>query len=221
MGIPLYIHSSWFLVLALVTYTYEAGWGTFWGSWSWPISLGTALAGFACILIHELAHSWVAQGQGVHVRSITLFCFGGQALMEAEAPTWWGALGVAVAGPVMSLGLWGVGQSLSQYLPPGSIPRTVAETLAAVNLVLCLFNLLPGLPLDGGNVLKALVWAWSGSHMLGVRFAAYCGLGTSLVVMGLGFWTARDSWMGYWIIGVGAFIGWLAARYARYARTRI
>jgi Zn-dependent protease len=212
MGIPFYIHVSWFPVLALVTYSYhevveEAG------IWPWGISLGMALLGFGSVLLHELAHSRVAQAQGISIRSITLFCFGGQALMEEESPTWIGALLVALAGPVMSFGLALVGWGLWMVLPLGSLPRLLAELFSWVNLLLAGFNLLPGLPLDGGNVVKALVWGWSGSWALGFKVGAYGGQVLGVVLTGIGLYTLREGWHGLWIIALGGFIYWLARRY--------
>ncbi len=224
-AISLYLHASWFLTLGLVSYGYAQTW-TVWAPgelWPWLVGLGMALLGFGSLILHELAHSGVALTQGVPVRSISLFIFGGQAILEREAPTWYGSLAIALAGPVLSLMLFGTAQILAFNLPLGSIPRTVAETLALTNLLLAAFNLLPGLPLDGGNVLKALIWGYTGDQATGIRWAAWAGqvLGLVLVLGGLGgVWAGYCTlWVGCWITGIGSFVGILALRYLRHSQS--
>ena len=176
-GIPLRIHPSWFVILALATWGFQKQYGQQEllgpGSpasepLSWLLALATALLLFLSVLLHELGHSFAAIAQGVKVRSITLFLLGGVASIERESTTARGALIVAAAGPLVSLllaaGLIGASHGATHLWPPLGV---LVSQLGELNLVLGLFNLLPGLPLDGGLILKALVWQWTGSQRRG------------------------------------------------------
>ena len=137
------------------------------GALPWVLGLGAALTLFASVLAHELGHSFVAMGQGIKVNSITLFLFGGLAALEKESETPAGAFWVAIAGPLVSFALFALfftaGQVLSLSGPIGAI----VALLAYINLALGAFNLIPGLPLDGGNVLKSIVWKVTGKPLSG------------------------------------------------------
>ena len=192
-GIPLRVHPSWFLILALATLAFRDQLSELPASQllspglTWLIGLVTALLLFLSVLLHELGHSLVALREGVKVRSITLFLLGGVASVERECSTAMGAFRVAAAGPlvslVLSLMLFASGHSASHL---NALLGNLVFQLAGVNLVLALFNLLPGLPLDGGLILKALVWQFSGSQKRGMQVAAASGraLATLLIVMG-------------------------------------
>ena len=181
---------------------------------SWLLALATALLLFVSVLLHELGHSFAAIAQGVKVRSITLFLLGGVASIERESTTARGALIVAAAGPLVSLvlaaGLIGASHGATHLSPPLG---AMVSQLAELNLVLGLFNLLPGLPLDGGLILKALVWQWTGSHRRGVQVATASGLMLSLLAIGLGTVVLLRSGSvgGLWLILLGWF-GFGAAR---------
>ena len=191
-GIPLRIHPSWFVILGLATVAFqqqysqqlaaEGGGAAFWG-----LGLLTALLLFVSVLLHELGHSLVAIQQGVQVRSITLFLLGGVASVERECPTALGSLLVAAAGPLVSLVLAGAllasGHSVSHVSP---LLGAMVNELGGLNLILAVFNLLPGLPLDGGLILKALVWQFTGSQRKGVQVATASGRLLSLMAIGLG-----------------------------------
>lgn len=222
-GIPLRIHPSWFVILALATLGFQQqydqqallGPGVP-GSepLSWLLALATALLLFGSVLLHELGHSFAAIAQGVKVRSITLFLLGGVASIERESTTARGALIVAAAGPLVSLllaaGLIAASHGATHLSPPLG---AMVSQLAELNLVLGLFNLLPGLPLDGGLILKALVWQWTGSHRRGVQVATASGLMLSLLAIGLGTVVLLRSGSvgGLWLILLGWF-GFGAAR---------
>ncbi|MGB6166925.1 MAG: site-2 protease family protein, partial [Geitlerinemataceae cyanobacterium] len=165
-GIPFFINQSWFLILALVTLNYATRFLSLGGILPWIMGLFLALLLFASVLAHELGHSVVAQRQGIEVQSITLFLFGGLARLDRESKTPSQAFWVAIAGPVVSLMLFGVFTAL-QTLPVVDPFPAVFQLLASINLVLALFNLIPGLPLDGGNVLKAIVWKVTGNPYKG------------------------------------------------------
>jgi Zn-dependent protease len=191
-GIPLRIHPSWFVILVLATAAFQQQYSL---SLKDPVSAGvlwalgllTALLLFVSVLLHELGHSLVALTQGVQVSSITLFLLGGVASVERECSTARGALLVAAAGPAVSL-LLGVGLLAATHAAAHLSPLlgAMVAQLGSLNLVLALFNLLPGLPLDGGLIVKALVWQISGSQRRGVEVANQSGRILSLFAIGLG-----------------------------------
>ncbi|HBQ99507.1 MULTISPECIES: site-2 protease family protein [unclassified Roseofilum] len=178
-GIPFYINPSWFLVLGLVTLNYgtnlSATFPQLGLALPWILGLGAALLLFSSVLAHELGHSWVAIRQGIGVNSITLFLFGGLASLEKESKTPAEAFWVAIAGPAVSLILFGLFTGIAIYAPLSGPIAAIIELIAYINLVLAFFNLIPGLPLDGGNILKALVWKITGNPNRGVVFASRMG----------------------------------------------
>ncbi|MGC1247206.1 MAG: site-2 protease family protein [Spirulinaceae cyanobacterium] len=177
-GIPFFINPSWFLVLGLVTLSFGgelAGFPQLSGLVPWILGLITALLLFASVLAHELGHSAAAIQQGISVKSITLFIFGGLASLERESKTPGEAFLVAIAGPLVSLLLFGLFTILALTTGVSGPLAVIINLLASINLVLALFNLLPGLPLDGGNILKALVWKVTGNPYKGVVFASRVG----------------------------------------------
>lgn len=218
-GIPLRIHPSWFLILAVATMAFRQHYTTGLGGSGagaatdplglWALALVTALLLFVSVLLHELGHSLVAISQGVRVKSITLFLLGGVASVERECSTALGSLLVAAAGPAVSL-LLGLGLMACSHTATHIAPwlGLMVTELGTLNLVLALFNLLPGLPLDGGLIVKALVWQVSGSQRRGVEVANACGrllasfaigLGVLLLLRGVGVagaWLLLLGWFG-------------------------
>ena len=208
-GIPFFINVSWFFVLALVTLNLGGGLAAqfpWLGVQAWGLGLVSGLLLFGSVLLHELGHSFAAKQQGIGVNSITLFLFGGLASLEAEAKTPAGAFWIAVAGPLVSLALFGL---LTVVANSGLVVgpmAAIASLLAYINLVLATFNMIPGLPLDGGNVLKAAVWKITGNRYRGIRWASRMGqlIGWSAISLGalsiLGvsnvgsFWTLIIGW---------------------------
>ncbi|MCC5624099.1 site-2 protease family protein, partial [Nostoc sp. CHAB 5715] len=156
-GIPFYIHPSWFLVLGLVTWSYSSGLAAQFPQLSAGLALllglMTALMLFASVVAHELGHSFVAIRRGIDVKSITLFIFGGLASLEKESKTPGEAFWVAIAGPLVSLLLCGIVTAIGVTSAASGPLAAILGVLASVNLALALFNLIPGLPLDGGNIL--------------------------------------------------------------------
>ncbi len=212
-GIPVKVHPSWFLILTLFTWTAQGqisrAAGVPLAAWSsWGLGLITALLLFLSVLLHELGHSFVAQHEGVKVRSITLFLMGGVARVERECSTPMAALRVAAAGPLVSLflaiALLTSVRSASDFSP---LLANLVGQLGVLNLVLGLFNLLPGLPLDGGLILKALVWHWTGSQSKGVQVASATGKGLSLFAIVIGIWISlRGGGLGgLWLVMLGWF----------------
>ncbi|NJL47825.1 MAG: site-2 protease family protein [Leptolyngbyaceae cyanobacterium SM2_5_2] len=214
LGIPLFVDSSWFIILLLVTFSYgfEPGWQLAWGNWAWLMGFALALLLFGSVVLHELGHSLAAKVQGIGVHSITLFLFGGIASIDNESKTPGDAFKVAIAGPLVSFGLFLLLTGLSQ-VPGVPMPISIITgSVAQINLVLTLFNLIPGLPLDGGQVLKALVWKLTDSRIQGIRWAARSGqlLGWLAVTLGLTLALFYQVFSGFWI----AAIGWFALRNA-------
>jgi Zn-dependent protease/predicted transcriptional regulator len=211
-GIPLIIDSSWLVILALRTFENGFEWQNLYPTWpqwqAWTSGFAMALCLFLSVLIHELGHSLVAKSHGTKVNSITLFLFGGLASLDEESRTPGQAFQVAIAGPVVSLFLWLVLYFGTQQLPMHSPFQVIGSDLASMNLVLALFNLIPGLPLDGGQVLKAAVWKATGNRFTGVHWAARVGqvlgwiaifLGLLSAILGLytgGLWIALLGWFG-------------------------
>lgn len=208
-GIDIEVHPSWFLILALFVWSFATSWFDQRG-WSetvvWAVALATALIFFASVLLHELAHSLVARAQGIHVRSISLFLLGGVATLDQEASSPGREAVMAAAGPAASavvggLSLW-IGMTVAD-------PDQLSQMLLAVgsiNLLLTVFNLLPGFPLDGGRVLHAAAWKVTGDRNRAMRFTSRAGIVFGWLVIGSGVLLALADGIGggLWM----AFIGW-------------
>lgn len=213
-GIPLLIDSSWFFILALVTYRYgslwrQEDWGT---NVAWIAGFAMALLLFASVLLHELGHSLVARSQGIKVSSITLFLFGGIASIEQESKTPSQAFQVAIAGPAVSFGLFVVLALGRSVLPLPEPAVAIVTDLAGINLVLALFNMIPGLPLDGGQVLKAAIWRITGNRLTGVRWSARFGqwLSWGAILFSISLFLMSFNPFVLWI----ALLGWFGVRNA-------
>ncbi|HEY9811461.1 MAG TPA: site-2 protease family protein [Halomicronema sp.] len=203
-GIPFYVHFSWFIVLGLFTLTYSSDLAKFSElSGLMPLGLGfiVALLLFASVLAHELGHSFVALRQGIDVKSITLFLFGGVASLDRESKTPGEAFWVAIAGPLVSFLLCAVFTGLNFATNTSPVAAAITGLLAAINLALALFNLIPGLPLDGGNILKALVWKITGNPYKGVEFAGKAGQIFGWLAIISGLFTGR-----FWTVLIGIFL---------------
>jgi Zn-dependent protease/CBS domain-containing protein len=216
-GIPFYINPSWFVVLALVTWVYGSQFAASGAPWLWGLS--TALLLFASVLAHELGHSFVALSQGIQVHSITLFLFGGIASLEKESKTPAGAFWVAIAGPLVSIFLFLLFTALGLSVPLSGPLAVVLGVLAYVNLALALFNLIPGLPLDGGNILKALVWQVTGNPNKGIVFAGRVGqiFGWVAIASGVLPLLLTGNSGSLWNALIGLFLLQNAGRAAQYA----
>ncbi|MGK7946781.1 MAG: site-2 protease family protein [Microcystaceae cyanobacterium] len=210
-GIPFYVNPSWFLILGLVTLTYGGQLANFPqlnGLTPWILGLIAALLLFSSVVAHELGHSFVAMSQGVGVRSITLFLFGGLASLDKEAETPLQSFLIAIAGPVVSLLLFFVFTLINLNLALSPPLVAIISLLASINLVLGLFNLIPGLPLDGGNILKSIVWQVTGNPNKGVIFASRVGqiFGWIAIVLG-GLSVLGLSQIGsFWTLLIGVFL---------------
>ncbi len=210
-GIPLRIHPTWLVILLISTVAFQRDYqpaGSGGDLMVWGLAFLTALLLFVSVLLHELGHSLVALSQGVKVRSITLFLLGGVASVDRESATPLGAALVAAAGPAVSLALAGL--FLALRVPAGQFAPGLGQMalqLCLLNLTLGLFNLLPGLPLDGGLLLKALVWQISGSQRRGIQVANGCGRFLSFMALGLGTWVLLkgNGGPGLWLLVLGWF----------------
>ncbi|WP_448573408.1 site-2 protease family protein [Trichothermofontia sp.] len=216
-GIPLYLDPSWFLIVAFVALVEGNQWLSDYPNWGPTIAYGAgllmALLLFTSVLLHELGHSVVAISQGIKVNSITLFLFGGIASIEKESNTPGQAFQVAIAGPLVSFGLFLFFSFLTKLPGPSEGPlQVLTQHLASINLVLAIFNLIPGLPLDGGQVLKAAVWKITGNRFAGVRWAARSGqfLGWSAIMLGLIAFLSKPGMGGLWLM----LLGWFGVRNA-------
>lgn len=211
-GIPFYVAQSWFLVLGLVTWNYTSGlagqFPALGGSLPLLLGLVTALLLFASVLAHELGHSFVAIRQGIDVKSITLFLFGGLAKLEKESKTPAEAFWVAIAGPLVSILLFGIITGVKVGLAVSGPLGAILGVLAYVNLALALFNLIPGLPLDGGNILKAIVWKITGNPYKGVVFASRVGqfIGWIAIATGIIPLVLFGSFGSFWNLLIGWFL---------------
>lgn len=210
-GIPFFINPSWFFVLALVTWSYGSGLTQFpelTGIMPWLLGLVTALLLFSSVLAHELGHSFVAISQGISVKSITLFIFGGLATLEKESETPLQALLVAIAGPLVSLLLFGLFTFVATTAPLTTPMQAIISLVAYINLVLAAFNMIPGLPLDGGNVLKAIVWKVTGNPNKGVIIAGRVGQVIGWIAIALGILSVIGvSQVGsIWTLLIGTFL---------------
>lgn len=208
-GIPFFLDPSWFFILAFLTLVNARNFTPSFGTTlAWSAGFVMALLLFGSVVLHELGHSLVARSQGITVNSITLFVFGGIASIERESKSPGEAFQVAIAGPAVSLILFGLFYLIPQVLPLADMGRVILADLARINLVIALFNLIPGLPLDGGQVLKAAVWKLTGNRFQGVRWATKTGkiLGGLAIALGLGLAIQSQEWTILWIAFIGGFI---------------
>jgi len=221
-GVPVDVTPTWFLVAGLITYgfatTVERQVPGI-GEWKYAVSLGFALLLYLSVLVHELAHTVVALRAGLPVRRISLHLLGGVSEIEKPAQTPGREAGIAAAGPALSLVLAVLGYAVARMLEPGTVAELLARALMVSNLVVGVFNLLPGLPLDGGRVLSAGVWRLTGRRHTGTVVAAWIGRGVAVLVLVLPFVVsvARESTVDLvdvvWGALLGAFI-WVGASQA-------
>lgn len=214
-GIEIKVHWSLLIIVLMISFELSAGYFPMHvpgagAATYWALGLVTALLLFVSVLLHELSHSFVARAKGLPVRDITLFIFGGVSNIEREPERAGDEFLVAVVGPLTSLALallfFGLGQTVAPSGQLGLSTVAVLHDLAYINLLLGLFNLVPGFPLDGGRVLRSIIWALTHNFKTATRIAGFVG---QLVAYGFIFWGVFQVFVdgdlgGLWI----AFIGW-------------
>ncbi len=222
LGIPLGVDPSWFLVFALVTWTLATSYyPTEFSGWPaadyWALGAVTAVMMFACVVLHELGHSVVALGYKIPVRRITLFIFGGVAEIGGEPPSATAEFRIAVAGPAVSLALAVLFALLRVVVAPSVPLFALAEYLAYINGSLALFNLVPGFPLDGGRVLRAIIWGATHDLRRATLVAANVGRGIAFVFIMVGAWQILEGSFadGLWIAFTGWFLDSAASAYVQ------
>ncbi|GGM00999.1 hypothetical protein GCM10010129_50660 [Streptomyces fumigatiscleroticus] len=185
-GVPVYVAPSWFLVAALITWVFGGQLDRVLpelGAARYLVSLFFAVAFYASVLVHELAHTVAALRFKLPVRRIQLQFFGGVSEIEKEAETPGREFVLAFVGPLLSLILSGLFYLALQPVEPGTVPGVLLAGLMVSNLIVAVFNLLPGLPLDGGRMLRAVVWKITGRPMSGTIAAAWVGRALAVSVL--------------------------------------
>lgn len=185
-GVPVYVAPSWFLVAALITWVFGGQLDRVLpelGNARYLVSLFFAVAFYASVLVHELAHTVAALRFKLPVRRIQLQFFGGVSEIEKESETPGREFVLAFVGPLLSLVLAGVFYAAMRLVEPGTVPGVLLAGLMISNLIVAVFNLLPGLPLDGGRMLRAVVWKITGKPMSGTVAAAWVGRALAISVL--------------------------------------
>lgn len=224
VGIDISLHVSWILIVVFLTWSLATGWFAIrYPGWApltyWVVSLVATLLLFLSVLAHELAHALVAQARGLPVRAITLFLFGGISTLEQEPQRPGVEWQMAIVGPLTSLFIGGLASLVLILLHGGTSPlAAVVGYLGIANLLLGCFNLLPAFPLDGGRVLRSLLWAITGSLRTATRIATLAGeiIAYALILSGLWLVLERSLVSGLWL----AFIGWFLLNGAQAANTQ-
>ncbi len=229
-GITVRVDWSWLLIAFLITWNLASAFNDVHQGWSplaiWGIALVAALLFFVSVLAHEFAHSLVARARGIPVRSITLFLFGGVSNIERDPDSPKSEFLITIVGPLTSFLIGGVLLALAAFTSP-SINTRDAETalgsmgplhtilwwLGSVNILLGVFNLIPGFPLDGGRVLRSILWASTGNLRRATRWASWVGQAVAWILIVLGVMMVFGATIpffgsglisGLWL----AFIGW-------------
>jgi Zn-dependent protease len=220
--IPISLHVSWFAVFVLVVWAtlgaFARAFPSIGAADRLAMALLTGLGFFACLLAHELAHSLVARTFGIPVLGITLFAFGGMAQISGEVEAPEEEFLIAIVGPALSICLGAICALIALGAGGLATVHVVARTLAVVNLGVGLFNLIPGLPLDGGRLLRSGLWRVMEDRARATRAASVGGylLAAALVVLGVCIAFSGEP-LGLWYVPVGVFLGALSRRSARSA----
>lgn len=229
-GIRLRLDWSWFAVLLLLTWTFATfdfplRTPGFRPAVYWGLGFAAALLLFASVLVHELAHALTARRRGIPVERITLFIFGGVAEMRMEARRPIDEFVLTIVGPLTSLAMAGLFWGLGRGATAGGREEAalLATTLARLNLILAIFNMVPAFPLDGGRVLRSALWQLTGDLGRATRWAAGVGRLFGWLLIGWGAWMylflgARLA--GMWAAFLGWFLAGAAAAAVRHQRAR-
>lgn len=211
-GIDIRLHYTWVIIAALITFSLGAHFAAINRGWSsttvWVSAVITGLLFFVGLVAHELSHALVAKARGLGIHKITLFLLGGVAQIEKEATTAGTEFWMAIAGPAMSVAFGAVCLALAHAAgwhwgyEPSTPPAAILLWLGYINLVLAVFNLIPGFPMDGGRVLRAILWWITGNGLKATRIAAHVGQFVGWLFIAYGFWQ--------FFTGVGFGALWLA-----------
>ncbi|MEI7029556.1 site-2 protease family protein [Streptomyces pratensis] len=185
-GVPVYVAPSWFVVAALITWVFGGQLDRVLpelGGARYLVALFFAIAFYASVLVHELAHTVAALRYKLPVRRIQLQFFGGVSEIEKETETPGREFVLAFVGPLLSLALGGLFYLAMQLVEPGTVPGVLLAGLMISNLIVAAFNLLPGLPLDGGRMLRAVIWKITGKPMSGTVAAVWVGRALAVTVL--------------------------------------
>jgi Zn-dependent protease len=227
-GIPVYVSPYWFLVAALLVYLYGNSLDPSVGSAQvrYLVAAAFVILLYASVLVHELSHCVVARAFKLAVRRVLLYPLGGFSEIEQEPPTPLQEFLVSVAGPVLSLALAGAAWLATKVVPHG-VPNLILDQLFRANLVVGVFNLLPGLPLDGGRIFRAGIWKITGKTASATIAAAWAGrvLAVALVLVPLALYGGNfqslingSYWL--WLAFIAAFMWIQSGQAIRAAKVR-
>src|SRR6266702_6970536 len=224
-GIDIYVHFSWLIIVVLLTVSLATGWfSQLYPGWAtftyWLVGLISALLLFVSVLLHELAHSVVARARGLSVKNITLFIFGGVSNIEEEPKSPGVEFQMAFVGPLTSLVIGGLAFLLLLPLRGTNSPvEAILGYLAVSNILLGIFNLIPGFPLDGGRVLRSIIWKITGSLRTATRGATIVGQIIAYLFIFAGIWLFFNGNVlnGIWT----GFIGWFLLSSAQSANSQV
>lgn len=227
-GIPFKVNITWIVIFGLVitslaVYQFPDSYPTWSGYEYWLVAAATSLLFFLSVLLHELSHSLIAIRYGIPVKSITLFIFGGVAHISREAERPRVEAVIALAGPISSLLIAGTFVLIAYFV--GALNehvRAMASWLAIINIALAVFNLMPGFPMDGGRILRSMLWATTKDYLKATRISTLVGRGFAYLLIAGGavsiFFGQLAS--GIWLIFIGLFIDTTAAATYRQAVRR-
>src|ERR1019366_523993 len=225
LGIPIFLHVSWFLIFGLIAYSFVSEFDALHldipTPQLWGLGLMTSLLFFGSLVFHEMSHSIVAKHYKIPVVSITLFVFGGVARISRDPSRAIEEFNIAVAGPISSFLLAGGFGLVAMGAGSNAVLHTLAGSLAWINFSLAVFNLVPGFPLDGGRIFRAIIWGVTKDYSRSTRIAARSGQIVAYGMIALGAMTAVTNYLplggtigGMWLAFIGCFL-LTAARQSR------
>jgi Zn-dependent protease len=212
LGIPIYLHASWLIIFVLITMSLAVQFAQEHPQWTplqhWSVGVATSLLFFASVLFHELSHSVVALAYKIRVVSITLFIFGGIARIGREPSKAIQEFNIAIAGPLASFFLAAAFYGLTLFFPYSDMIGALASNLGRTNLMLGVFNLAPGFPLDGGRIFRAIVWGVTKDFSRATKLAGASGKLVAYALIASGAWHAyQRDWASFaWLTLVGWFL---------------
>jgi Zn-dependent protease len=226
-GIPIFLHTSWFIIFGLIAFSFVSEFDALQlnlpTSRLWGLGLMTSALFFGSLVFHEMAHSVVAKFYKIPVVSITLFVFGGVSRIGREPSRAVEEFNIAIAGPLSSFILAGGFWLIERGAGSNAVLSTLAGSLAWINFSLALFNLIPGFPLDGGHIFRAIVWSFNKDYARATKLAARSGQVVALGMIAAGAGTALMNYQplggpvgGLWL----AFIGWFILSAAKQSQAQ-